>query len=135
LRAFSWLGLNLDKAMVLGTRPPSTQVVRRLGRCFPGIKFVTKAKYLWLLVGPGNFRDKFFARAQQLQPIVRTSTLHQRIHIYNVYLLPILFYLAQFYTIPFTEMVRPISNHCKQAIGAFNGGTFDTCHIFNTPRQ
>ena len=128
---------------MLAARAPRTVVTQHLRRCYPGIKFVTKAKYLGLLMGPeistvDIFQaavDKFYARARQLHRVVRASTLHQRILIYNIYLLPILFYLAQFYIIPFTEMIRPIRNHCRKAIGAFNGGAFGYCHLINTPRD
>jgi hypothetical protein len=52
-----------------------------------------------------------------------------------VYLLAILLYLAQFYLIPYAEMTRPIINHCRKAIGAFNGGAFAYCQLINTPRR
>jgi hypothetical protein len=78
---YSGLGLDLDKIVVLSSRPPSEVVVGRLSRRFPGIKFVTKAKYLRLLMGPAITTtdilqaalDKFYERAQQLHPLVRNA--------------------------------------------------------------
>jgi hypothetical protein len=138
---FSGLGLNLDKTVVIAARKPTRQTMGRLHLQFPGIKVVAEAKYLGVLVGPEvttirifqGAVDKFYARAGQLQQIIRGSTLNQRILIYNIYLLPILFYLAQFYIIPYIEMVRPIMNHCRRDIAAFNGG-IAYCHLINTPR-
>jgi hypothetical protein len=138
---FSGLGLNLDKTVVIAARKPTEQTIDRSHLHFPGIKVVLEAKYLGVLVGPDvttisifqDAVDKFHARAGQLQQIIRGSSLNQRILIYNIYLLPILFFLAQFYIIPYMEMVRPIMNHCRRDIAAFNGG-IAYCHLINTPR-
>ena len=140
---FSGLGLNLDKTVVLSARAPSRQVTALLHLWFPDIRFVDRAKYLGVIMGPDittkvvfqEAVDKFFARARQFRLVIRTSSLHQRILIYNVFLLPILYYLAQFYIMPYIEMVVPIREHCRKAICAFNGGAFAYCHLINTPRS
>jgi ribonuclease HI/exonuclease III len=140
---FSGLGLNLDKTVVLSSLPPSKEAAGRLHLWFPDIRFVTRAKYLGVIMGPDittteifqEAVDKFFARARQFSPVVRSSTLHQRILIYNVFLLPILFYLAQFFIMPYREMIVPIREHCRKAICAFKGGAFAYCHLINTPRS
>jgi hypothetical protein len=106
---------------------------------------VTKAKYLGVKMRTRTqattkeiFQDavdNFFARLRQLRAVVRASTLHQRVHIYNVSLLLILLYLAHFYIIPYNEMIRPTINHCRRAIASFNGGAFAYCPLINTPRR
>ena len=138
---YSGLGLNIDKTVVLTARPPSPRAKALLRLWYPDIKFVLRAKYLGVLLGTGIttediFRvavDKFFSRSHQLQPLISSSPLHQRILIYNIFLLPILYYLAQFYIIPYSTMVVPIREHCRKAIGAFNGGAFAYCHLINRP--
>ena len=127
--------------MVTAARKPTRRTIARLHRHFPDIKIVPEAKYLGVVVGRDvttirifqDAVDKFYGRAGQLRQIIRGSTLSQRILIYNTYLLPILFYLAQFYIIPYVEMVRPIMNYCRKDIAAFNGG-IAYCHLINTPR-
>jgi ribonuclease HI len=139
---FSGLGLNLDKTVVLSAQPPFPETMGRLHLWYPGIRFVTSAKYLGVIMGPDISTkevfqvafDKFFSRARHFAPIIRSSTLHHRILIYNVFLLPVLYYLVQFYIMPYTEMIVPIREHCRKAICAFSGGAFGYCHLINTPR-
>jgi hypothetical protein len=139
---FSGFGLNLDNMVVIVAHKPTRQTMDRLHLQFPGIKVVEEAKYLGVLTAMGpevvtilifqGAVDKFYEWAGQLQQIIRGSTLNQCTLIYKIYLLPILFYLVQFYIIVYIEMVRPINNHCRRNIATFNGD-IAYCHFIDTP--
>ena len=79
--------------------------------------------------------DEFLFRANQLRSIIRPATLHQRITIYNTYLLPIMLYLAQLYIVPYDEIAVPLRDHCRKAIVPFNGTAFSYALLVSPHRS
>ena len=139
---FSGLFMNLLKTVIVATLPPSRSVQARLTASpWAEVKFANSAKYLGVLVGPRvstvdiarKAKDDFFARLRRFGPALKTSSLHDRITIFNTFLLPLFFYLAQFVVLPWHELVQPVTTACHRNIVAFNGGGFGYAHLV-TPR-
>jgi hypothetical protein len=62
---------------------------------------------------------KFDSRLEKLRPIIAKFSMKKRIRSRNSYLLPIFYYLAQFYIIPWW-----MRKALHRAIVPFNGGGF-----------
>jgi ribonuclease HI/exonuclease III len=138
----SGLGLNIHKTSILPALPPNRLDLARLERAGWGeISLSCAEKYLGVMVGrtvttEDVFREahsKFNERVALFRRIIQSSSLHQRILIFNVFLLPIFYYLAQFYIIPWASVVVPVTRVCRQLIIPYNGGGFTYAHLI-TPR-
>jgi ribonuclease HI len=137
---FSGLGINIKKTVILTSQSPTRQDNVDLGTLGLKIKFVDRATYLGVLVG----RDistidifkpalvKFEGRLKLYRPTLSRLSLHKRILIFNIYLLPLFYYLAQFYIIPYYEVVVPVREATHRATVAFNGGGFAYAHLIST---
>ena len=140
---FSGLGLNVKKTVILtslSTFYSDTCLLRESG--FGQIHFATEATYLGVLMGqdigtPDIFqkaKEKFLRRLQLFRPVIYACSLHKRILIVNVFLLPIMFYLAQFFLIPYHEVIIPLKLAVHRAVVPFNGGGLGYVHII-APRK
>ena len=140
---FSGLGLNIHKTVILSALPP-TRVDRAYFKLtgFHKVKLVNRAIYLGVLIGNNIttldiFREakiKFEKRVNLFSRYLHRVSLHKRILIFNIYLLPILYYLAQFYIIPYREVILPIKTITRKAILASNGNSMSYCHLV-APRK
>ena len=139
----SGLGLNIHKTQILSSLPPTAAEQGTVRLFWPKLKFVAKAVYLGVMIGQSittidifqNAMQKFLFRANQLRSIIRPATLHQRITIYNTYLLPIMLYLAQLYIVPYDEIAVPLRDHCRKAIVPFNGTAFSYALLVSPHRS
>ena len=134
----SGLGLNFGKTSILTTLPPSDADELLLSR-HEGISFASRAKHLGVLIGSDvdlddifhDATEKYLARSRLFRQVTSTS-LHTRTLTHNVFLLPILLYLCQFWVMPW-HTVRKLTTATHRATVAFNGGGFAYCHLV-TPR-
>jgi hypothetical protein len=109
------IGLNIAKTSILTTLAPhfSDRALLEEGG-FKAVKFAATATYLGVLMGQATTTvqvfdealKKFIRRANRYQPALANSALRNRILTFNVFLLPLFYYLAQFYVIPYTEVIR-----------------------------
>ena len=140
---YSGLGLNIDKTEILTTRTPSyadTLFLREEG--YGTIAFTNKAIYLGVLMGSKITTIDIFAkaynkvrdRAVRFRPVLNKLGLHKRILIYNIFILPVMYYLAQFFIIPYDQMILPIKDITHKQIVAYNGGGFGYAQLI-TPRD
>jgi hypothetical protein len=122
---FSGLGLNINKTIILTTTGVTTTHLNRLKRAgFGDIKFKVRATYLGVLIGRfittvDIFRkalEKFFQRLPVLLPKYSYPTLNKRILTANIYLLPLFYYLAQFYIIPHTQVYIKVKEALRKTI-------------------
>ncbi len=137
--SFSGLGLNIRKTEVLTALAPSATDSDAISR-WAGIKFVTEAKYLGVLFGSDpNFSTvdifqvpltRFRQRLDLFRPAIQNSSLHKRILIFNIYLLPLFYYIAQFYIIP-ESILLIVRELTRTAIIPFKGGAFGYCHLIS----
>jgi ribonuclease HI len=141
IRAFSkasGLGLNAKKTVIVGTRKLRTR--ERLGLDIKGlgqIKQAPSCTYLGVVIGPGVRTEKVFAaamkkfnkRLESYRPLMRVSSMHTRIVIANVFLLPLLYYLAQFYIAHYGLVVVPARQALHQAIVSFHGTSIAYAHL------
>jgi ribonuclease HI len=134
---FSGLGINYKKSVFLSaTRHFYSDIVVRNEQGFKDIEFADKSKYLGVWIGRNVNTEtvfegaivKFESRLEKLRPIIAKFGLKKRVRICNSYLLPIFYYLAQFYIIPWCYI-----NRVKKALGRvvipYNGGGFGYAHL------
>ena len=127
----SGLWMNRVKTVIVTTRPPSAGARRRLDEAGWGaVKFADSAKYLGLLFGRNVttvdiFREaktKFFKRYRLFSGVIASSSLNDRVLIFNTFLLPLFYYLARYAVIPWGEVVVPVRQLCHRKCVAFHGG-------------
>jgi ribonuclease HI/exonuclease III len=139
----SGLKVNRKKTFIISTRPPTPPILARLHALGWGdLEWSGGEKYLGVMFGrevttqmifQGAY-DKFLARAHSFRPVLRNSSLHTRTIIFNVFLLPLLYYLCQFYICPYYSIVVPIRKICHTFIVPYNGGGFAYAHLVNPSR-
>ena len=136
----SGLGLNVEKTKILSSLKTKKKHQTYLARKGWGqVHFVDSAVYLGVLIGRSintidiftPAMDKFCARVHDLSSILKPKSLNKRTLIFNIYLIPIFLYLAQFYIIPYHEIILKINNICHRNIVPFNGGAFAYYHLIN----
>ena len=136
----SGLGLNIDKTVILTAVPPldsDAGLLRAEG--YDTIKLVREATYLGVLMGIDittvdifrKAKAKCLARLHSYRAVIYSVALHKRILIINIFLLPILYYLAQFFVIPYHEVVIPIKLAVHRAVVPFNGGGLGYAHLIS----
>lgn len=136
--SFSGLGINLSKTAIL-TSLPHTEgdlFTLKLGK-IDKISFVSSATYLGILMGRSIttidiYREaykKLTHRVYCYGPILKISSLHRTIIIFNIFILPIMYYIAQFYIIPYSEYILPIINLIRHFAIPFNGAAYSYTHI------
>ena len=133
----SGLGINYKKSHFLSTtRPYYHDTIIKKEQGFQDIEFVDKSKYLGVWIGRDVTTTTIFEgpmaefkkRLHKLRPIIKKFSLQKRIRICNTYLLPIFYYLAQFYIIPWDMVVR-VKVELGRVIIPFNGGGFAYAHL------
>ena len=78
-----------------------------------GVEFVDKGTYLGVLFGRNvssidvcrGALDKFTHRLDSMRHALGRMSLHERILLFNVFLLPLFYYLAQFIVLPYWAVV------------------------------
>ena len=140
--AFSDLHMNLKKTTLVATFPPSNKTVSRLKEAgWKDIKCTDAGIYLGVLFGRAvttmeifaKAFDKVKARIELFRNILKTSSLHTRVQILNVFVTPILMYLGQFYTLPYLQLIVPLRELYRKSLIPFNGGAFSYVHAV-TPK-
>jgi ribonuclease HI/exonuclease III len=140
--AFSDLHTNQKKTHLVSTLPPTSRTVRRLAQAgWDEIEFAESGVYLGILFGRGiteadifvDAHRKFNTRLGKFSSVIKSSSIKERITIFNVFLFPLFYYLAQFYVIPYDEIVCKVRTATHRAVVAFNGGGMSYPHII-TPR-
>ena len=139
--SFSDLHINPLKTKIVSTLPPSRGTKQRLGEAGWGsIEFVESAVYLGVLFGRGlTTKDvgrlaftKFKQRAIKYRTALSRMSLHMRIIVFNVFILPTLYYLAQFIVLHYGAVIEPAREICRRYITPFGSG-FAYCHLI-TPK-
>lgn len=134
----SGLGINIHKTSILSTMPVTDWDRAVLGTDYRNIKFVDAATYLGVPIGRfltledvfAKPLDKFLERLRKLRRLLKRYSLHKRILVANIYLLPLFLYLARFYTIPYSIIVR-VRRALHTAIVAFHGTAFSYPHLIS----
>ena len=139
--AFSDLHTNQTKTVIVSALEPSEGTRRRVAEAgWDQIEFRDSAVYLGLLFGPNvtteevfaDAYDKYNKRLALFHWVMKGMSLHDRIVLVNVFLLPLFYYLAQFYIIPYQPIVVKAQEAARRAIVAFGG--FGYAHLV-TPHR
>jgi ribonuclease HI len=140
--AFSDLHTNQTKTVIVAAQEPSACTRSRLVEAgWDQIEFRDSAVYLGLLFGPevstedvfAAAYDKYNKRLALFHRVMESLSLHDRIVLVNVFLFPLFFYLAQFYVIPYTPIVKRAQESARRAIVAFGG--FGYAHLVTPHRS
>jgi hypothetical protein len=146
IRSFSnvtGLKLNMKKTFIVSTKPVPSSLRRQLDlKGWKGIRSADSCTYLGVLVGTNvTTRDifaksfaKFNSRLAAYGPFLSHSSLHTRIMVANVFLLPIFLYLAQFYMCPPGSIVKKVQEALQRMIVPYRGTAFAYAHLI-TGRQ
>ena len=141
--SFSDLHMNVSKTILIPARPPSRATRRRLDEAgWKDLKFSDSGVYLGVKFGPevttfDVFEDAFnklLRRVECFRSILKTSSIHTKTVILNVFCTPLMCYLTQFYCVPYLSMVVPLRNLYRKVLIPFNGGGFCYAHVV-TPRN
>ena len=145
VRLFSYMSdlhPNQKKTCAVSVFPPSRRTKERFAAAGWGaMQYVRSGVYLGVMFGPEvtsvqvcqGALDKFMDRATSFHHIIRSSSIHTRILIFNTFLLPLFYYLAQFIILPYPQLVVPVREVCRRWVIPFGGGGFGYVHII-TPR-
>ena len=134
---YSGLGINYKKSHILSaTKHFYHDTILKKEQGFQDIEFVDKSKYLGVWIGREVTTEtvfegpmaKFKERIYKLRQIIKKFSLQKRVRICNTYLLPIFYYLAQFYIIPWKFIVT-IKIELGRVVIPFNGGGFAYAHL------
>ena len=132
----SGLQLNFKKTVLLPSRPPTScdhATVRTSG--LP-INFVTREKYLGILMGHDITTvdifaaplRKFLDRLAKYRPVLQSMPYRHRVRIYNVFLLPLFSYHCQFYLMPDKEVASVALAAARRAVIPFGGTAWSYTH-------
>lgn len=104
----SGLGINTDKTVLVsaGDLAPSEAWARR-DSPWSDLQVRDRCLYLGVLIGDVTTADIFRVamgkvrdRARSFYPVSRTLSVQRRIHLFNIFILPLLYYLMAFYILP-----------------------------------
>ena len=141
IRSFSeasGLGLNAKKTVLVGTRPLRNQERNRLDdQGWELIREAPSCTYLGVAVGPKITTEEVFAGAKKkfdkrlalYRPFLKKTSLNTRIMVANVFLLPLFYYLCQFYVAHWSTVVQPVQRALHAATVAFRGTAFGYAHL------
>ena len=138
--ATSKMKVNVKKTQLLTSKPLSTRDRQWLSACpWPQLSTPPQGKLLGLIIGrdvnaPIVFRDafkKYYNRLRTYGPAIRNLPGHLRSLAYNVFILPVLGYLLEFY-LPWYSYTGPkdpatmtvARDEVRRAIIPFNGTAF-----------
>lgn len=136
----SGLGLNVKKTVIVTTLPLTDRVRRALDRArWKAIQSAPHCVYLGVMVGAEvSTRDvfakaiaKFNRRLAAYAPYLASASLHTRIVVANVFLLPLLYYLMQFYIAPYDKVTLPVQRSLHRMVVAFRGTSIAYAHIIS----
>ena len=140
---FSGLQINQRKTILVSAKEPSAATRNRFDEAgWVNLAFVSSGVYLGLRFGrdvtsvevfEGAY-DKFIKRLHLFTPTIKSSSVHDRIIIFNVFLLPLFYYLAQFLVIPWPQMTQQVTALCRSHIIPFGGSAYSYAHLV-TPRS
>jgi hypothetical protein len=134
----SGLGLNMKKTFIVTTLAMSMAARSQLDqKGWSAIRSAANCTYLGVMIGRDvSTREvfakalaKFFARLGTYSDFLRSCSLHNRIQVANVFLLPLLYYLSQFYLCPYDTVVKPVQLALHRMIVPFRGTAFAYAHL------
>lgn len=142
-REISGLGVNEDKTKVLSARPHkrSDRLSLEASR-WPLVKIVEEYRYLGILFGrkvwvENIYRDvmeKAETRALLYAKVLRDSSIQTRIIIFNVFIVSLFSYVAQFFVVPITIYDR-FKKMARLAIIPYHGTGFKYLHLVTTKKD
>ena len=133
----SGLGLNAKKTVIVGTRQLRLWERRLLdSEGWDLIRQAPSCKYLGVTIGPkvttaevfAGPKKKFDARLALFRPFMMKQSMHTRIVIVNVFLLPLFFYLAQFYIVDL-GILKQVRAAIREAVVPFRGTAIAYAHL------
>ena len=139
--AASGMKMNKGKSKMLTAEALSKrQEQQLLWSGYAQVERVTKATYLGVLIGKVSTAEiydkalsKFKKRVLLYANTLKRMSIHRRIITFNVFLLPLFYYLAQFYIVP-PDVYREVKEICRKRIIPYGGTAFAYTHLV-TPNK
>ena len=138
----SGLGINTDKTMVLPSLPVSDEMLALFhANClWNDVRFTDKYKYLGVLIGDkistydifSPVIDKMKRRCKSFAHVFNSIGIEYRVMIFNIYILPLLSYLYQFFLLPELHVIAEIHKLVRAYVIPWGpmGGGFKSFHLF-----
>jgi ribonuclease HI len=132
------LGLNMKKTFIVSVFPMPAPLRAALDRRgWKGVHSADSCTYLGVKVGPkvttrevfAKAMSKFMARLAEYSEFLARSSVHTRIQVANVFLLPLLYYLCQFYLCPYDTVIKPVQSALRRMVIPFGGTAFAYAHL------
>jgi ribonuclease HI len=136
----SGFGVNTEKSNLLKTMPTTPHDEELLALTgWEGLSFVSRATYLGVLMGVDVTTEdiyakpymKYEARLRTHRPALAHLHNQGKVHLFNIYLLPLFSYLFHFYLLPYKGMGDKIRAHARQNIISFNGRANKYMHLIS----
>ena len=136
----SGFGVNTEKSALLRTMPTTPHDEATLALTgWVGLSFVSRATYLGVLMGVDVTTEdiyskpfsKYEARLLTHRPALAHLHNQGKVHLFNIYLLPLFSYLYQFYLLPYKGVGDRIRAHARQNIISFNGRAYKYSHLIS----
>jgi ribonuclease HI len=127
---FTGLGLNIKKTVILTSLKVTYADEAELEyQGYKIIKFVDKTEYLGIIIGreistvdiAEKAMAKFQKRVNSYSHNIARSSLHERILIFNIFLLPLFNYIAQYYILPYEQVIIKARNIARKHIIPYDG--------------
>jgi ribonuclease HI len=135
----SGLGINTDKTAIISAKKCDLSGWIQT-TCWPDLKHEDEITYLGVRMGrlidtEAVFEiafDKLQKRARLFYPLTRTLTVYKRVLLVNIFLLPLLYYLFQFFHFP-PRLSRLLDEILRELVIPLRT-SFKLCHLF-LPRR
>ena len=136
----SGFGVNTEKSDLLRTMPTTPHDEDLLALTgWEGLSFVSRATYLGVLMGVDVTTEdiyskpykKFESRLLSHRPALAHLHNQGKVHLFNIYLLPLFSYLYHFYLLPYEGMGDKVRAHARQNIISFNGRSYKYAHLIS----
>ena len=134
----SGFGVNRSKCSVLHTIEATPQEQAELDQAgWKDLSFTSTATYLGVLVGYNistidifkDAVDKFIDRSESYSSALRHLPTQARVRVFNIYIIPLLSYLFQFYILPHKELGNRLRDIIRRKVISFNGGAHKYIHL------
>ena len=138
--AVSGLGINTDKTAIISAKECDLSAWIE-SSVWPDLKHADEITYLGIRMGrlidtEAVFEvafDKLQKRARSFYPLTRTLTVYKRVLLVNIFLLPLLYYLFQFFHFP-PRLSRLLDVILRELVIPLRT-SFKLCHLFLPPRR
>jgi retron-type reverse transcriptase len=137
------LGINTNKTKIISSQPFTSSDKEAISNSvWPLVNLADEANYLGILMGRKITTSSIFTpiltkltkRLHSYRTVIHSRPQHQRIIIFNVFLLSLFSYHIQFFLVPFKEIIAKVNSLARTHIINFRGTGMAYVHL-TTPSE